>query len=165
MAASACAFYSPRRPQATSLYQLVEAHYADVRDGWEEGFEGRYGFWRGFTDRAVGAYLDCDIPGNGFARVRCGSCRTEFLVAFSCKGRGLCPSCAAKRSAALAAFLREEVLADMGHAHWVFSIPRMLRPYFLFHRPLLGRFCQAAYQTAREMIAAALPADEAMVPA
>jgi hypothetical protein len=45
------------------------------------------------------------------------------------KGRGLCPSCAAKRAAAVAAFLREEVLAEVGHAQWVFSIPKMLRPY------------------------------------
>jgi hypothetical protein len=88
---------------------------------------GHYGFWRGFTDKAVGGYLDCGILDNGFARVRCGACRAEFLVAFSCKGRGLCPSCAAKRAAALAAFLEEEVLADVSHAQWVFSIPKMLR--------------------------------------
>ena len=41
------------------------------------------------------------------------------------RGRGLCPSCAAKRAAALAAFLREEVLADVGYAQRVFSIPKM----------------------------------------
>jgi hypothetical protein len=126
-----------------------------VRDDWEERYEGRYGFWRSSADKAVGGYLDCGILENGFARVRCGTCRAEFLVAFSCKGRGLCPSCAAKRAAALAAFLREEVLAEVGHAQWVFSVPKMLRPYFLHHRPLLGRLCQAAYDAAREMIAAA----------
>jgi hypothetical protein len=70
------------------------------------------------------------------------------------------PSCAAKRAAALAAFLREEVLADVGRAQWVFSIPKMLRPYVLYHRPLLGWLCRAAYETAREMIGAALPAKE-----
>jgi len=83
--------------------------------------------WRPFTDKAVGGYLDCGVLENGFVRVRCGACHAEFLVAFSCKGRGLCPSCAAKRAAALAAFLREEVLADVAHAQWVFSIPKMLR--------------------------------------
>jgi hypothetical protein len=127
VAATDCTPYRPRHPQATPLYRLVEAHYTDVRDTWEEQYEGRYGFWRGFTDTAVGAYLECDILDNGFARVRCGTCHAEFLAAFSCKGRGPCPSCAAKRAAALAAFLREEVLADVGHAQWVFSIPKMLR--------------------------------------
>jgi hypothetical protein len=77
--------YQPRQPQATQLYRLVESHYADVRDAWEERFEGRYGFWRAVTDRAVGAHLDCGILDHGFARVRCGACRAEDLVAFSCK--------------------------------------------------------------------------------
>ena len=164
MAAPDCTLYRPRRPQATPLYRLVEAHYGDVRDAWEERYEGHYGFWRSFTDKAVGAYLDCGILENGFARVRCGACRAEYLVAFSCKGRGLCPSCAAKRAVALAAFLREEVLADVGHAQWVFSIPKMLRPYFLYHRPLLGRLCQVAYQTAHEMISVASLDGESLVP-
>ncbi len=164
MAAPDCTRYRPRVPQATPLYRLVQACYADVRDSWEERYEGRYGFWRSFMDKAVGAYLDCGILENGFTRVRCGACHAEFLVAYSCKGRGLCPSCAAKRAAALAAFLREEVLADVGHAQWVFSIPKMLRPYLLYHRPLLGRLCQVAYKTAREMIGAASPDGELLVP-
>jgi hypothetical protein len=146
------------------MYRLVQAYYADVHGDWEERFEGRYGYWRGSTDRAVGAYLDCGILDNGFARVRCGACGGEFLVGFSCKGRGLCPSCAAKRAAALAAFLRGDVLADVGHAQWVFAIPKMLRPYFLYHRPLLGRLCRAAYETAREMIAVASPTGEDISP-
>ena len=146
------------------LYRLVQCCYHAVRDEWEERYERRYGFWRAAADKAVGAYLDCGLLENGFARVRCGSCRAEYLVAFSCKGRGLCPSCAAKRAAALAAFLREEVLADVGHAQWVFSIPKVLRPYFLYHRPLLSRLCRAAYETAREMIGAALPAQDALTP-
>ena len=72
--------------------------------------------------------LDCGNVDNGFARVRCGACRAEFLIAFSGKGRGLCPSCAAKRAASLPALLREDVLAEVGHAPWVCSIPKMLRP-------------------------------------
>ena len=35
---------------------------------------------------------------HGFARVRCESCKDERLVAFSCNGRGLCPSYNAKRA-------------------------------------------------------------------
>jgi hypothetical protein len=35
---------------------------------------------------------------------------------------------------------------------------------WLYHRRLLGRLCQAAYQTARDMISAALPAEEALIP-
>jgi hypothetical protein len=48
-------------------------------------------FWRAVTGKEVGAYLDCGLLDNGFARARCGELRAEYLVAFSflCKGRGL----------------------------------------------------------------------------
>jgi len=38
---------------------------------------------------------------------------------------------------------------------WTFTVPRMLRPYFLHHRQLLGRLCRAAYDTVSELMAAA----------
>jgi hypothetical protein len=136
----------------------LQPRYSEVREQWEERFEGRYGFWRSLTDKAVAAFLDCGILENGFARVRCGRRAAEYLVAFSCKSRGLCPSCVAKRAAELAAFLHEEVLEEVGHAQWVFSLPKMLRPYFLYHRPLLGRLCRAAYETVRELTAEAAAA-------
>ena len=50
-------------------------------------------------------------------------------MAFSCKGRGLCPSCGAKRAAELAAFLVDEVVEDVGHAQWVFTIPKTVDTY------------------------------------
>jgi hypothetical protein len=33
----------------------------------------------------------------------------------------------AKRAAELAAFLQDEVVEEVGHAQWVFTIPKMLR--------------------------------------
>ena len=115
-----------------------------VKGEWEERFESRFGFWRGFVDGAVARYLDCGILENGFARVRCADCHKDVLVAFSCKGRGMCPSCGAKRAAETAARLREDVLEPVGHAQWVFTVPKMLRPYFLRNRELLGDLCRAA---------------------
>jgi len=131
-----------------------------VKGSWEERFERRYGFWRGLADEAVARYLDCGVWDNGFARVRCRRCPQEFLVAFSCKGRGLCPSCGAKRAAELAAFLVDEVVEDVGHAQWVFTVPKMLRVYFLHHRELLGELSRAAAETARELLAAAAGEEE-----
>ena len=52
--------------------------------------------------------LDCGLYENGFARIRCPECAEEYLLAFSCKTRELCPSCSAKRSAGTAALLSEE---------------------------------------------------------
>ncbi len=67
----------------------------------------------------------------------------------------MCPSCGAKRAAELAAFLMDEVVEDVGHAQWVFTIPKMLRVYFLYHRELLGELSRAAAETAKELLAAA----------
>lgn len=81
-------------------------------------------------------------------------------MAFSCQTRSFCPSCAAKRAAIFGARLAEEIVAEVGHAQWVFTVPKMLRPYFLHHRELLGRLSQAAWKTAAEMVDAAAVSDE-----
>ncbi len=45
------------------------------------------------------AYLKCGRLEYGLLRVKCDACRHEKLVAFSCKRRGFCPSCGARRMA------------------------------------------------------------------
>jgi hypothetical protein len=148
--------YRPRHPQATALFRLLEQLYERVSLLWEERFEPRYGPWRGFYDQAIARYLDCGILERGFVRVYCDACRHDFVVAFSCKGRGLCPSCAAMRGAKLAEFLEQKVLEPVDHVQWVFTIPKMVRPYFLYHRELLGDLARAAYETVAELMSAAV---------
>jgi len=55
--------------------------------------------------------------------------------------------------------LREEVLEEVGHAQWVFVRPKMLRPYFLHHRELLGGLARAAWGTVRDLMADATGED------
>jgi len=45
----------------------------------------------------------------GFARIRCPDCGEERLLMFSCKTRGFCPSCHAKRREEWGVFLRASV--------------------------------------------------------
>ena len=158
MAQNCAARYRARNPRATPLYRLFETHFDEVRGQWEERFERRCGFWRGFVDEQVRRYLDCGLFENGFARIRCPDCAEEYLLAFSCKTRELCPSCAAKRSAATAALLAEEVFKEVGHAQWVFVMPKMLRLYFLHHRALLGGLAHAAWETVLELMCVAVGA-------
>jgi len=155
--------YRARNPRVTPLYHLFDVHFDEVRGQWEERYERRYGFWRSFVDEQVLRYLDCGLFENGFARIRCPECAEEVLLAFSCKTRELCPSCAAKRSAATAELLAEEVLEEVGHAQWVFVIPKMLRPHFLHHRELLGGLARAAWKTVLELMCAAA-GDDGMRP-
>ncbi len=72
--------------------------------------------------------LDCGIVERGFARVVCPSCRYEILVPFSCKVRGLCPSCNGRRMAAGAADLVDHILPVVAdYRQWTLSFPRWLR--------------------------------------
>lgn len=73
------------------------------------------------------AYLKCGRLDGGFLRVRCEQCHAEKLVAFSCKKRGFCPSCGARRMAETAALLADEVLPERPLRQWVLSLPHALR--------------------------------------
>jgi ribosomal protein S27E len=75
-------------------------------------------------------YLKCGRLEYGFLRVRCTECHAEKLVAFSCKRRGFCPSCGARRMVESAALLVDEVLPSVPMRQWVLSVPFALR--FLF---------------------------------
>ena len=43
------------------------------------------------------AFLECGFLAHGFLRLRCGDCWHDKLVAVSCKRRGFCPCCGARR--------------------------------------------------------------------
>ena len=92
MAPACITQYRARSPRATPLYRLFETHFEEVRGQWEDRFERRFGFWRGFVDEQVWRFLGCGLFENGFARIRCSECAEEYLLAFSCKTRELCPS-------------------------------------------------------------------------
>jgi hypothetical protein len=137
------------------LYRLVERYSEQVKGLWEERFERVYGFWRGFVDDIVYRYSGCGLFEAGFVRVYCDACKSEFLVAFSCQARNFCPSCSAKRAAIFGALLVDEILEDVPHSMWSFTVPKMLRPYFLHHRELLDKLCRAAWETVHELMAEA----------
>jgi len=63
-----------------------------------------------FVEREIRAYLECGVLAHGFLRVHCDACGHDRLVAFSCKGRGFCPSCGGRRMADTAAWLVDRVL-------------------------------------------------------
>ena len=96
--------------------------------------------------------MGCGDFAKGFARVRCDECSHEYLLAFSCKGRWFCPSCHQKKVQIFGAMLAESILAAVPHRHFTFTIPKMLRPYFRFHRGLLKQLCLIAHQCVRDFL-------------
>ena len=97
-------------------------------------------------ERVPGADARTEPPRleHGFARVRCRSCRAEFLVAFRCKGRHFCPSCYARRLAAWSVWLDEPLLAPIAHRQVVLTLPKRLRAYLVHDRRRLGLLSRLA---------------------
>jgi len=98
--------YARHRPEATPLYARVERHYPELVAAGEAAGRPLPQYVRG------SAYLKCGRHEHGFLRVRCEHCHAEKLVAFSCKRRGFCASCGARRMADSAAPRRRGVAAS-----------------------------------------------------
>jgi len=88
--------------------------------------------------KGLRGYLRCGILSFGFAQARCGTCGHDFLVAFSCKGRGVCPSCNGRRMAQTAAHLVDHVIPPVPMRQWVISVPKRLRWFLGFRPPKLS---------------------------
>ena len=76
-----------------------------------------------FVKKEFDGFLKCGVLAHGFLRVQCISCKHEKLVAFSCKKRGFCPSCGARRMAETAAHLTDKVFPKKPMRQWVLTFP------------------------------------------
>jgi hypothetical protein len=80
-----------------------------------------------YVQREFYDYLQCGVLAHGFLRLGCDTCHKELLLAFSCKRRGFCPSCAGRRMAQTATHLVEQVIPWVPTRQWVVSVPVPLR--------------------------------------
>jgi hypothetical protein len=134
--------YRPRRPEQTVLYRAVQRHWETFRAGVREQSDG--GGLPRFVERTFDAYLRCGILAHGFARVRCGDCGHDRLVALSCKRRGFCPGCGGRRMAEVAAHLVDRVLPRAPYRQWVLSLP-FARRYRVAYDASLSRAVAGAF--------------------
>jgi ribosomal protein S27E len=127
--------YVRHRPERTLLYQIVEEYLPEFRAHLaQKGVT-----LPDFVEQEFDAYLACGRLEHGFLRVRCEQCHAEQLVAFSCKKRGFCPSCGARRMAETAALLVDEILPRQPLRQWVLSVPYPLRFLFASRPDVMGR--------------------------
>ena len=136
------ASYERHRPEITLLYQLVSQYYPQFQElmGQQGTPLPRY------IQQEFEAYLKCGRLEHGFLRVRCESCHHEKLVAFSCKRRGFCPSCGARRMVDSAALLVDEVLPRAPYRQWVLSVPFQLRFLFASYPELMSKALAIVYR-------------------
>jgi len=137
--------YRRRTPEASVLYQIVYHSREDLQFQWESRFQHQYGCLRDEVIKTLDEYLNCGILAHGAARVYCDGCKHALLIAFSCKRRGVCPSCGAKRAVKFAEHIHSEVIEDIPHRHTVFTIPKRLRVFFRYDRKLNTILFRAAW--------------------
>ena len=128
--------YTRHRPERTLLYQIVEEYYP----AFVSHLAARGMALPGYVQREFEDNLRCGRLEHGFLRMRCDTCHAEHLVAFSCKRRGFCPSCGARRMAESAALLVDEIFPDAPMRQWVLSFPYPLRFLFASRGGKFARF-------------------------
>lgn len=123
--------YQRHEPQESVLYKVVQNNWLTFQAQMEKETGQTL---PSFVVKEFEEYLRCGILAHGFLRVKCMGCHHEHLVAFSCKRRGFCPSCGARRMSETAAHLVDEVLPVQNIRQWVLSFPLPLR-FLLSARP------------------------------
>ena len=155
--------YYRRQVEDTPLYRLIYHHREKLEHHWESRLEQTYGFLRKSVLEAFDDYLNCGIILHGCARLYCDHCKHSELLAFSCKRRGLCPSCDAKRALLFAEHLEHEVLLPYSHRHLVFTIPKRLRVYFKFNRKLHKLLYASAWHAWKRYVSKKLPGQTGVI--
>jgi hypothetical protein len=137
--------YRRRKPEDTDLYEVVRDNLATLYGAIDDG---------ALTARLpkhardeLTAYLDCGLLCRGFARVVCNACPKTHLVAFSCKGRGFCPSCTGRRMCQTAAHLVDDVLPEVALRQWVLTFPFAWRARLANDGELLSRLSATFVRT------------------
>jgi len=134
--------YERHRPERTLLYQLVEDYYPALKTH----LAAQGTTLPGYVEREFEAYLKCGRLEHGFLRVRCETCHAEQLLGFSCKRRGFCPSCGARRMAESAALLVDEVFPAQPVRQWVLSFPYPLRFLFASRPAIMSKVLGIVYR-------------------
>ena len=116
--------YERHRLEQTTPYRLVQQHAASFIAHTEASTGAE---WPRFIKDEFDAFLECGILAHGFLRLRCGECGHDKLLAFSCKRRGFCPSCGARRMSRTAAHLADHVIPHVPVRQWAGSLPTPLR--------------------------------------
>ena len=141
--------YQRRDVEATTLHRTVRENLATFLLECADN-----GGLPHFVARDFQRYLKCGVLAHGFSRLVCAGCKEEVLLPYSCKGRGVCPSCNARRAHDTAIHVTERVLPRTPHRQWTLSFPIQLR--FLLARDsallseVLGVFVRALFNFQRK---------------
>lgn len=135
--------YERHEPKNTLLYKIIEEHYPVFVSRLAEAER----VLPSYIHTEFEDYLKCGLLEYGFLRVRCEDCHHERMIAFSCKHRGFCPSCCAKRMTESSALLVDTVLPRQPIRQWVLSFPFPLRLLFASQPRVMSKVLGIVYRT------------------
>ncbi len=126
--------YKRHEPEKTLLYDVLAREW----DSWfaERQADTSRSSLPDYVQRDFEGFLRCGLLQHGFLILSCESCGEKLPVAFSCKKRGFCPSCCAKRMSETAAHLIDNVLPHTAFRQWVVTFPHSLRYWMAASRKL-----------------------------
>jgi hypothetical protein len=131
--------YRPRG--INELQMLCKKHFQSIAEQYESKYAVIYGRFR--TERiteVVEKFVLCGDYSKGVARSQCTNpdCKYEYFRPFSCKSFYFCPSRSQKRTLLFSEYMRDHLLLSLPHRQFVFTVPRILRPYFRHDRRLFS---------------------------
>jgi len=115
--------YVRRPPERKPLYAIITKHF----ESWLAEYDAQGQPISRHVEAEFRRHLACGLFCFWFARARYGHCGQGFLVAFSYKGRVICPSCTGRLMAKTAAHVADHVIPPVPVRQWVISVPKRLR--------------------------------------
>jgi len=142
--------YRPRTARSSPLWQCVQASLRDFIEQYPERYQKHLGPIRPEWESTFNNYLRCGDLSQGFLRIRCQQCDHDYLLPFTCKQRGICPTCHQRRTLEKGKSLAEEICVYVPHRHWVFTIPKVIRNVFRKHPKRLSILCRMVAEVLTE---------------
>jgi hypothetical protein len=139
--------YRRRQPELTVLYKVIQENWLTFLARIQE--QDRQ--LPCFITKEFESYLTCGIPAEGSLEVECPRCK-GFIVAYSCKKRGFCPSCMGRRMNELAAHLVDHVVPEVPLRAWVFTVPHPLRYLMAYDKSLCSAVISLVHRTLFQFI-------------
>ena len=138
--------YQPRGINALQL--LFKKYFQNFAEQYEAKYAIIYGRFRiERITEVVEKFILCGDYTQGIARIQCTNpdCKYEYFRPFSCKTFYFCPSCSQKRTLLFSQYMNERLLLALPHRQFVFTFPKLLRPYFRHNRRLFSEISRLIF--------------------
>jgi hypothetical protein len=104
------AIYERQTPETSLMYRVVARQWPRI----VADYNAHGVTIPSYVSAEVERFLRCGILQYGFLLLRCPACDAEKVIGFSCKTRGLCSRCGARRHEQAAIRLESEVWPQVG---------------------------------------------------